>query len=68
VPIGGGWPSTIEGEREGAVNYTDLVITGGLLCAYTLAIATIIYTYNKVKAFHKRGRERLRRLEKAGRL
>jgi hypothetical protein len=68
VPIGGGWPSIIEGEREGAVNYTDLVITGGLLCAYTLAIGTIIFTHNKVKAFHKRGRERLRRLEKAGRL
>ncbi len=47
---------------------TDLVITIGLLCAYALAISAIIYTYNKVKAFHKAGRERLRRLEKAGRL
>ncbi len=47
---------------------TDLIITIGLLCAYALAISTIIYTYNKVKAFHKAGRERLRRLERAGRL
>jgi hypothetical protein len=54
-----------ESER---VNNTDIVITAGLLCVYSLAIATIIYTYNKVKAFHKRGRERLRRLERAGRL
>lgn len=56
-------------ESEGeSVNNTDLVITAGLLCAYGLAIGVIIYTYNKVKAFHKAGRERLRRLEKAGRL
>lgn len=50
------------------MNNTDLVITAGLLCAYGLAIGVIIYTYNKVKAFHKAGRERLRRLERAGRL
>ena len=68
MPIGGGWPSTIEGEREGEVNYTDLVITAGLLCVYSLAIGAILFTYNKVKAFNKRGRERVRRLERAGRL
>ena len=50
------------------MNSSDIVITAGLLCAYGLAIAAIIFTYNKVKAFNKRGRERLRRLEKAGRL
>ena len=50
------------------MNSTDIVITAGLLCAYGLAIAAIIFTYNKVKAFNKRGRERVRRLERAGRL
>lgn len=68
MPIGRRWPATIAGEREGAVNYTDLVITIGLLCAYSLAIGAILFTYNKVKAFNKRGRERVRRLERAGRL
>ncbi len=56
-------------ESEGeSVNNTDVVITAGLLAAYGLAIGTVIYTYNKVKAFHKAGRERVRRLERAGRL
>ncbi len=50
------------------MNNTDVVITAGLLAAYALAIGTVIYTYNKVKAFHKAGRERVRRLERAGRL
>lgn len=50
------------------MNNTDIIITAGLLCAYGLAIAAIIFTYNKVKAFNKRGRERVRRLERAGRL
>lgn len=68
VPIGGGWPTTIVGEREGAVNNTDLVITVMLMAAYGLAIGVIIYTYRKVKAIHKAGRERVNRLRRAGRL